>query len=70
MDNVKQVIFQTDARGRWTLLNPAWTDLTGLSVEETLGRSFLDFVHPEDRQRQAGLWWAGALTISDRRSAI
>ena len=67
---MKQVIFQTDARGRWTLLNPAWTDLTGLSVEETLGRSFLDFVHPEDRQRQAGLWWAGALTISDRRSAI
>jgi PAS domain S-box-containing protein len=56
VDNVKQVIFQTDARGRWTLLNPAWTDLTGLSVEETLGRSFLDFVHPEDRQRQAGLF--------------
>jgi PAS domain S-box len=56
VDNVKQVIFQTDARGRWTLLNPAWTDLTGLSVEETLGRSFLDFIHPEDRQRQAGLF--------------
>jgi two-component system cell cycle sensor histidine kinase/response regulator CckA len=56
VDNVKQVIFQTDARGRWTLLNPAWTDLTGLSVEETLGRSFLDFLHPEDRQRQAGLF--------------
>ena len=56
VENVKQVIFQTDARGRWTLLNPAWTDLTGLSVEESLGRSFFDFVHPEDRQRQAGLF--------------
>lgn len=56
VENVKQVIFQTDARGRWTLLNPAWTDLTGFGVEETLGRSFLDFVHPEDRPRQAGLF--------------
>jgi len=56
VDNVKQVIFQTDARGRWTLLNAAWTDVTGFSAEESLQRSFLDYVHPDDRLRQAELF--------------
>jgi PAS domain S-box-containing protein len=53
VENVKQVIFQTDARGRWTLLNSAWTELTGFSVEESLQKLFLDYVHPEDRRRHA-----------------
>ena len=56
IENIKQVIFRTDARGRWTLLNPAWTELTGFSVEESLGQSFLSFVHPDDRERQASLF--------------
>ncbi|MGI0483881.1 PAS domain S-box protein [Pantanalinema rosaneae CENA516] len=48
--NLKEVIFQTDAAGIWTFLNPAWSEITGFSLEESLGRSFLDFVHPDDRQ--------------------
>jgi two-component system cell cycle sensor histidine kinase/response regulator CckA len=51
IDGLKEVVFQTDLQGRWTFLNPAWTELTGLPVEECLGRSPLEFVHPEDRQR-------------------
>jgi PAS domain S-box-containing protein len=31
-----------------TRINPAWTDLTGWSTEETVGRPFQDFVHPDD----------------------
>jgi PAS domain S-box-containing protein len=53
VDNIKQVIFQTDARGVWKFLNAAWTEITGFTVEETLGKSFLSFVHPEDRMRHA-----------------
>ncbi|HYE94341.1 MAG TPA: PAS domain S-box protein [Terriglobales bacterium] len=53
VDNIKQVIFQTDARGVWKFLNAAWTEITGFTVEETLGRNFLSFVHPEDRLRHA-----------------
>jgi PAS domain S-box-containing protein len=53
VDNIKQVIFQTDARGAWKFLNAAWTEITGFTVEETLGKSFLKFVHPEDRMRHA-----------------
>lgn len=53
VDNLKEVVFQTDAEGRWLLLNPAWTEITGFPVAESLGRLFLDYVHPDDRQLNA-----------------
>ncbi|PTY07358.1 hypothetical protein DB347_08640 [Opitutaceae bacterium EW11] len=54
--NLKEVVFQTDAQGLWTYLNSAWTEITGFSVEESLGKSFLGFVHPDDRQRNSELF--------------
>jgi PAS domain S-box-containing protein len=51
VENIKEVIFQTDDQGRWTFLNPAWTDITGFEVKETLGTHFADYIHPEDRER-------------------
>jgi diguanylate cyclase (GGDEF)-like protein/PAS domain S-box-containing protein len=50
MDAVSDVIFRTDHEGRWTYLNPAWENLTGFSVEESIGRSFLKHVVEEDRE--------------------
>jgi PAS domain S-box-containing protein len=50
VENIKEVIFQTDAKGRWTFLNPAWTDVTGFDVKETIGTHFADYLHPEDRE--------------------
>ena len=47
-DSVREVIFQTDARGRWQLLNPAWCEITGHPVDESIGHSFLEFLHPDD----------------------
>jgi PAS domain S-box-containing protein len=49
VNSLQEVVFQTDGEGRWTFLNPAWTEITGYSVEESLGRSFVEFVHPDDR---------------------
>lgn len=40
-----------DLEGRFVRLNPAWEQVLGYSVEELTGRSFVDFVHPEDRER-------------------
>jgi PAS domain S-box-containing protein len=48
--SIKEVIFQTDDTGIWTFLNPAWAEITGFSVEESVGKNVLDYVHPEDRQ--------------------
>lgn len=51
VDSIKEVIFQTDEHGLWTFLNPAWTDITGYPVAETLGNHLLDYLDPADSQR-------------------
>jgi len=56
VENVKEVIFQTNAAGNWTFLNPAWTNLTGFTVEESLGTNVLNYVHPDDGQLHQELW--------------
>ncbi|MCU0518339.1 MAG: PAS domain S-box protein [Oscillatoria sp. Prado101] len=48
VDSVKEVIFQADAGGFLTFLNPAWTEITGFAQEDSLGTHFLNYVHPED----------------------
>lgn len=56
MENVREVIFQTNAAGDWTFLNPAWTTLTGFTVEESLATNFLNYVHPDDQLMSMELW--------------
>lgn len=53
---VQDIIYQTDAQGCWTFLNPSWERVTGYSVSESLGRSYLDFVHPDDLERARRLY--------------
>jgi len=48
VEQVREVIFQTDVMGRWTFLNPAWEDITGFSISESLGGHFLAHSHPDD----------------------
>ena len=55
VDNLKEVVFQTDARGMWQFLNPAWEEITGFPASQSLGKLFLDYVHPGDRQRNMEL---------------
>lgn len=50
LDNLKEVVFQTDAAGCWTFLNPAWEELTGHAVQQSLGKPFLKYLWPEDRK--------------------
>ncbi len=54
VENVKEVFFRIDKHGNWTFLNPAWTALTGFTVAESLGKSFIDFVDVEDRSTLRG----------------
>ena len=50
VESVREVIFEADPEGRWTYLNPAWTRVLGHDVEGSIGRQFLDYVHPDDRE--------------------
>ncbi|EEF61974.1 response regulator [Pedosphaera parvula] len=53
VENIKEVVFQLDEFGHWTSLNPAWTDITGFEVKDTLGSLFLEYLHHDDRQRNS-----------------
>jgi PAS domain S-box-containing protein len=59
VEDVDDVLFEQDPDGRWTFLNPSWSDVTGFQVQESLGRHYLDFMHPDDaaasKARRAGL---------------
>ena len=46
VETAREVIFQFDREGRLTLLNPAWQQLTGHSIADSLGRVFLEFMAP------------------------
>lgn len=48
VNTVQEVIFQTDSNGCWTFLNPAWTEISGYSIEESLGTPFLNYIHPDN----------------------
>jgi PAS domain S-box-containing protein len=56
VDSIREVIFQTDATGKWTFLNPAWTEITGFTLEESLGVNYLTYVHPDERARNTELF--------------
>lgn len=56
VDNAQEVICQLDAAGRYLFLNAAWSRMTGYTVTESLGRSRLMYIHPEDRSSSAALW--------------
>jgi len=49
-------IFQTDAQGNNTYSNQLWSQISGLSMEETLGFGWTSCVHIEDRERTILSW--------------
>ncbi|MBS1818523.1 MAG: response regulator [Acidobacteria bacterium] len=46
--NLREVVFETDAAGLWTYLNPAWAEITGFELSDSLGKPFFEFLHPDD----------------------
>jgi diguanylate cyclase (GGDEF)-like protein/PAS domain S-box-containing protein len=51
IENVQEVIFQTDTEGNWTFLNKSWTEITGFDIEKSIGVSFSHFVHADEHSR-------------------
>ncbi len=49
VENLHEVIFQADATGAWTYLNPTWSQITGFAVADTLGKPLLDYIHVDER---------------------
>lgn len=47
---VHDVIFTIDEAGLFGFLNPAWNEITGFSVSDSLGTAAVDYVYPHDRE--------------------
>ena len=50
VNSVKEVIFQTDTEGHWTFLNPAWMDITGFTIIDSLKDPFTDYIWASEDQ--------------------
>ncbi|MCM4154660.1 ATP-binding protein [Gramella sp. AN32] len=50
VDNVKGVIFETDLEGNFTYLNKAWHKYVGVSVQDTLGKNYKEFLNGKDQK--------------------
>ena len=55
VEGVRDVIFRLDGEGRFTLLNHAWEELTDHRVVNSIDRSIMVFIHPDDRELSADL---------------
>ncbi len=50
IDNVHEVIFQTDTQSNFTFLNPAWHDVTGFPNDTMQKKSMIEFIAPEQQK--------------------
>jgi len=60
------LLCQLDFNGYFKRLNPAWERTLGFTVKELTSRPFIEFVHPDDRDRtlvQNGLVRAGGRAL-------
>ncbi|EDX83108.1 PAS fold family [Synechococcus sp. PCC 7335] len=49
-------IYQTDLQGRCIYTNAKWQEIAGITLEESLGDSWGQAIHPDDRERVFTAW--------------
>lgn len=49
-------IFHSDATGKTLYVNKAWSEITGLSLDEALGDGWQSAIHPADRNVKVSEW--------------
>jgi len=50
IENTNYIIYSLNSEGVFTFVSPSWTRLVGHEASEVNGRSYRDFVHPDDLQ--------------------
>lgn len=56
LNNMREVVFRTDLKGRWIFLNPAWEKLTGYTVKESMGWAATKLIHEDDQAETAQVY--------------
>jgi two-component system, cell cycle sensor histidine kinase and response regulator CckA len=49
VESISDVIFEIDRQGTLTYISPVVRNMAGFEAEDLIGKAFLEFVHPEDR---------------------
>ena len=55
-DMIPQNIWTTDAQGHHRYFSGRWYEYSGATPEESLGEGWLEFIHPDDRERTLARW--------------
>ena len=50
-------IFQTDNKGECIFVNPRWSEIAGISPDESMGKGWTKAIHPEDREQVVSAWY-------------
>ncbi|BAY09561.1 PAS domain S-box protein [Calothrix sp. NIES-2098] len=61
-------IFHTDVDGNFLYLNQRWSEITGLSLAESLRQSWTKAIHPDDRPYVLSTWNKARVTKSPHKS--
>ncbi|BAN34527.1 diguanylate cyclase/phosphodiesterase with PAS/PAC sensor(s) [Sulfuricella denitrificans skB26] len=59
-------IFHADTQGACDYVNERWSEITGLSIEESLGDGWMLALHKEDRERTLALWREAMSTMQPK----
>jgi PAS domain S-box-containing protein len=51
VENAREIIYSVDAEGTFSYISPKVTELTGYAESDFLGKTILEFVHPDDYDR-------------------
>ncbi len=70
VNNVREVIFQTDLEGNWTFLNSAWEEVTPFTIEEALGQHYSKFLVNVENPPENFIELALAHEISEYREVV
>jgi len=65
VENTAAPVGITDLTGDFTYVNKALADLTGYTVQELVGHPFMEFLHPEDRERVLKVFMKGVSTSEE-----
>ena len=55
-NNLKEMVLAYNMNRKLIYVNPAVETISGYSVAECMERSFIDWIHPDDRDRMLGHW--------------
>ncbi|OUL19973.1 histidine kinase [Nostoc sp. RF31YmG] len=61
-------IFHTDVDGNFLYLNQRWSEITGLSLAESLRQAWTKAIHPDDRPQVLATWNQARVTKSPYKS--